>query len=83
MKTKFSPMEYIDEVPAKRLRKGWVLVHNHVRPQESLNVNGFRAWTQPLDETLVVCKCNWAGVDLRELTHYRVAGLGGNRCRRA
>jgi hypothetical protein len=76
MKSQFGPMKYVHGIPIKKLRKGWVLVHNHIRPQKQLRLNGFRAWIQPLNERLVVCKCHWAGVDLRGLTHYRVAGLG-------
>ncbi len=56
----------------KKLTKGRVLVHNHVVPQTPLNRNGFRAWTQKPDKTLVACGCKWAGVDLHGLTHYRV-----------
>jgi hypothetical protein len=51
-----------------------VLVHNHVVPQRTLGVNGFRAWTETLNDKLEVCNCKWAGVDLRGLVHYRVKG---------
>ena len=65
-------MKYVRGIPRKKLPKGTVLVHNHVVPQEHLGFNGFRAWTQKIDKTLVVCRCKWAGVDLHGLTHYRV-----------
>jgi len=68
-------MKYIARIP-KKLTKGRVLVHNHVKPQKTLDLNGFRAWTQPPDDTLVLCRCKWAGVDLHGLEHYRVKGLG-------
>ena len=64
-------MKYVDSIP-KKLTKGRVLVHNHVTPQSPLGANGFRAWTQKTDKTLVVCRCKWAGVNLHGLTHYRV-----------
>jgi hypothetical protein len=63
---------YIKNIP-KTLPDGRVLVHNHVLPQYHLDMHGFRAWTQPLDDTLMVCPCKWAGRDLRGLTHYRKA----------
>jgi hypothetical protein len=64
-------MRYVRGIP-KRLTKGEVLVHNSVEPQALLGRNGFRAWTQRPDRTLVVCRCKWAGVDLHGLTHHRV-----------
>jgi hypothetical protein len=64
---------YVNGIPRK-LAKGSVLVHNHVIPQSLLGLNGFRAWTQTLTDDLEVCSCDWAGVDLRGLVHYRVAG---------
>jgi hypothetical protein len=51
---------------------GRVLVHNHVQPQPILGLNDFRAWTQRLDDSLVVCHCDWAGVKLPVKVHYRV-----------
>src|SRR5437660_8125270 len=68
-------MRYVTGIPRKPLEKGRVLAHNHVLPQRQIRVRGFRAWTQTLDEHLEVCKCSWAGKDLRGLTHYRVKGL--------
>ena len=64
-------MRYVAHIP-KTLTKGRVLVHDHVVPQRGLGANGFRAWTQTLNDTLEVCSCDWAGVDLRGLRHYRV-----------
>ena len=65
-------MRYVSGIPRKPLPRGRVLVHNHVRPQPELGLNGFRAWTQKLTSDLEVCRCDWAGVDLRGLKHYRV-----------
>ena len=31
---------------------GEVLVHNHIRPAPRLGLNGFRAWTEPLNDKL-------------------------------
>ncbi|HXC33928.1 MAG TPA: hypothetical protein VNZ56_15725 [Verrucomicrobiae bacterium] len=62
---------YVTGIPRKPLPRGIVLVHNQVIPQPVLGANGFRAWTQVLDDTLKVCKCDWAGRDLHGLTHYR------------
>lgn len=63
---------YLGGMP-RSLPQGRVLVHNHVRPQAVLGRNGFRAWTMLLDEVLLEeCRCDWAGVDLHGLKHYRV-----------
>jgi hypothetical protein len=59
--------------PPKTLPKDRVLVHNQVLPQYSLGLNGFRAWTQILDDNLIVCPCKWAGRNLYGHTHYRMA----------
>ena len=65
-------MRYVSGIP-KQMPTGRVVVHNQVRPQGFPNIklgfNGFRAWTQLLDERLVVCDCGWAP-QLEE--HYRV-----------
>lgn len=66
-----SNTRYVSGIPRK-LAKGRVLVHNQVIPHAVLGWNGFRAWTQLLTTELEVCRCNWAGVDLRGLVHYRV-----------
>jgi hypothetical protein len=75
-KTKDPPhsRRYITGIPRKPLPEGRVLVHNHVIPSRILGWRGFRAWTQMLDgePELVPCPCNWCGVDLRGLPHYRV-----------
>ena len=68
-------LDYVTGIP-KALPPGKVLVHNHVIPQLVLGRNGFRAWTQPLDDTLELCECNWGGVDLHGLAHYRVKDIG-------
>ena len=56
---------YLSGVQPRKIRPGRVLVHNHVKPQPVLGLNGFRAWTQGLDKTLTVCHCDWAGVSFR------------------
>ncbi len=61
-------IHYVKGIPRKPLPAGKVLVHNHVSPQLALGLNGFRAWTQTLDNSLAVCDCNWAG-----MVHYRMA----------
>lgn len=61
-----------ENLPRMPLRDGRVLVHNHVLPQPVVGLNGFRAWTQKPTDNLEVCLCDWAGVDLHGLVHYRV-----------
>ena len=54
-----------------------MLVHNRVRPRKTLSWGGFRAWTQPLDETLEECPCKWAGQNVDgHLKHYRKKRAG-------
>jgi hypothetical protein len=65
-------MRYVSDIPREPLPKGQVLVHNQVRPHKKLGGRGFRAWTQTLNDRLEVCPCDWAGVDLRGLKHYRI-----------
>jgi hypothetical protein len=65
-------MRYVRGIPRKPLPEGRVLVHNHVVPQKRLGLNGFRAWVQTLNDRLEICNCNWAGVDLHGLKHYRL-----------
>ena len=36
-----------DELPDKKLPRGFYLVHNQVQPQRPLGKKGFRAWVQP------------------------------------
>ena len=62
---------YVAGIPRKALPEGRVLVHNNVVPQRRLGMNGFQAWTQTVEDTLVLCSCNWAGVNLGGLPHYR------------
>jgi hypothetical protein len=67
-------MRYLKQFPRKLPTDGRVLVHNHVRVQaedHGLGVNGFRAWTQRLDDgpPLTRCSCGWSG-----LKHYHVWG---------
>ena len=65
-------MRYVSDIPSEPLAEGIVLVHNHVKPHRTLSGRGFRAWTQALDNTLEVCICDWAGMDLHGLEHYRI-----------
>lgn len=69
--SKARQLKYVHGIPRKPLPRRIVLVHNHVIPQKTLGMNGFRAWTEKLNDRLEVCACDWAGVDLRGLTHYR------------
>lgn len=64
-------IRYVTRIPRK-LPEGRVLIHSHVRPQPKLGANGFRAWTETLSDKLEVCPCDWAGVDLHGLIHYRI-----------
>jgi hypothetical protein len=63
---------YVTAIPRKELPEGRVLVHNEVTPYPKIGMNGFRAWTQLKTDRLVDCHCDWAGVDLHGLPHYRV-----------
>jgi hypothetical protein len=63
--------KYVHGIPRKPLPEGRVLVHNRVIPTRTLGLHGFRAWTQTLTDNLEVCSCDWAGVDLGGLVHYR------------
>jgi hypothetical protein len=65
---------YLTKIP-RVLPEGRVLVHNHIIPQRELGMNGFRAWTRQLDDTLEPCHCAWAGVNLHGKPHYRVAAV--------
>jgi hypothetical protein len=67
---------YVKAIP-RELPDGMVLVHNHVRPARRIGTRGFRAWTSKLDDSLVVCPCDWAGADLHGLVHYRVRNRAG------
>ncbi len=65
-------MKYLRSMP-KYVPAGKVVVHNHVRPQRGLGMDGFRAWLQSPDPArLVECDCKWAP----ELSqHFRVRPL--------
>jgi hypothetical protein len=63
---------YLTTIPRKELPEGRVLVHNQVTPYAKIGMHGFRAWTQLKTGRLVQCHCDWAGVDLHGLPHYRV-----------
>ena len=65
-----SKMHYVSGIPRKAMPDGRVLVHSGITPYPKLGTNGFRAWTQILDETLIQCHCDWAGVDLGGLDDY-------------
>ena len=63
---------YMTRIPRHALPEGRVLVHNNVMPQPKIRQRGFRAWTQLNTDRLVQCHCDWAGVHLHGLPHYRV-----------
>jgi hypothetical protein len=65
-------MRYLSGFEPHSVGAGRVLVHNRVIPQPFLGVNGFRAWTQRRDNSLLVCRCDWAGVKLPVNVHYKV-----------
>jgi hypothetical protein len=65
-------VRYVTAIPRKELPEGRVLVHNHAKPYAQIGRNGFGAWTQQKTDRLVECHCDWAGVDLHGLPHYRV-----------
>lgn len=65
-------MRYINSIPAK-LPAGCVLVHNNVRPTRTLGSQGFRAWTQIMDDKIEPCRCNFGGCKNAKLhKHYKV-----------
>ena len=69
-----SPRGYVEGKLPRSVPEGRVLVHNHVRhePDTPTGVNGFRAWTVPVDwqaVPLVECDCGWAPL---AGAHYRV-----------
>ena len=75
-KEKLSVAQYVVEVDMaylatrpRMIPKGRVLVHNHTKHSKvtKVNLNGFRAWYQKPNETLIPCKCGWA-----RLPHYIV-----------
>jgi hypothetical protein len=64
-------MHYLVTIPRK-LRPGEVLVHNHVKPQAFIGLNGFRAWTQKVTDDLEPCTCDMGGADMHGQKHYRI-----------
>ena len=65
--------EYLYEIPTE-VPVGRIVVHNRVKPQPELGMNGFRAWLQTIDSSVpdyrhIVCGCGWAP-ELPE--HYRI-----------
>jgi hypothetical protein len=54
-------MAYLATKP-RMIPKGRVLVHDHTKHSKvtKVNLNGFRAWYQKPNETLLSCKCGWA-----------------------
>lgn len=67
-KPAYPHMHYVSAIP-RTLPAGRVLVHNFVRPQPVLGLNGFRAWLEAPSELLERCDCPWAP---RLDAHYRV-----------
>ena len=71
---------YVDELPSKKLPRGFYLVHNHAKPQRPLGRLGkhdFRVWVQTEKDDLIPCKCNFAGNKNAKLNkHYRVRLIG-------
>jgi hypothetical protein len=67
-------MLYLDVLPDELLPAGAYLVHNHVRPQKPLGMNGFRAWMQHSSDKLVECRCHFGGCKNSKVheVHYRV-----------
>ena len=62
-----------DELPDKKLPRGFYLVHNQMQPQRPLGKKGFRAWVQTDKDNLIPCKCNFAANKNAKLNkHYRV-----------
>ncbi len=57
-------LNYLAKAPANAdaFPAGHVLVHNHVRPPKlstRSSVRGFRFWTAPQADHLVLCDCGW------------------------
>jgi hypothetical protein len=68
--TTIRPLNYLYEMPKAQFPHH-IIVHNNIKPTRRLNLNGFRVWIDPVDESnREICPCNWAP----ELgPHYRVA----------
>jgi hypothetical protein len=72
-------LQYCRSIPLT-IPAGRVLVHNQVVPMPILGLNGFRAWTQVMNERLELCNCKFGGCRDAELhKHYRVKRLAGRR----
>jgi hypothetical protein len=72
-------LHYCRSIPLT-IPAGRVLVHNHVVPMPILGLNGFRAWTQVMNERLELCHCKFGGCRDAELhNHYRVKRLIAGR----
>jgi hypothetical protein len=68
---------FTGETTPRKIRKGRVLVHNHVVPVGfhkwlENGASGFRSWTQKKDARLVRCQCGWT-----DLPHYHFKGAYG------
>src|SRR6516162_3184479 len=53
---------YVDELPSKKLPRGFYLVHNHAKPQRPLGRLGkhdFRVWVQTEKDDLIPCTGDW------------------------
>ena len=62
-------------LPSQKLRDGYYLVHNHVRPVRPLALNGFRAWVQDSAYNLVECDCSFGrNRNAKVNPHYCVRG---------
>jgi hypothetical protein len=68
-------LHYCQSIPLT-IPAGRVLVHNHAVPMPMLGLNGFRAWTQVMNERLELCHCKFGGCREADLhKHYRVKRL--------
>jgi hypothetical protein len=67
----------VGRLPKQPIPEGRFLVHNHVIPEATLGLSGFRAFVLDTRKGLVRCTCDFGGVqnaDLRARAHkhYRV-----------
>src|SRR6478672_8887598 len=73
---RYNPTRYCGKgLPRFPLPSGYYLVHNYVRPTDSLGLNGFRAWVQKgcTWTKLIECNCNFGGMKNNTVNkHYRV-----------
>lgn len=61
--------KYVRVIPRKPLPESWVLVHNFLPYGRQIGMDGFRAWTQPLNENVIPCPCAWTKD--RGIPHYQ------------